>query len=106
MIALFYNYADPDGYPAREFMGIFDRVEDIPDEYRREEWNDSDNRPLERNGGIVMIEPWIKSYGGKRFYRPNESKEAEKMFKKLDWDVAFGFYSAYEISINKIIKLN
>lgn len=105
MIALFYNYADPDGYGARELMGIFDRVEDIPDEYRREEWNDSDNRPFERNGGIVMIEPDIKADGGKRFYRPNESEEAKKMFKELFWDVAFGFYSAHEIRINEIIEL-
>lgn len=103
MIALFYNYADFEGDGARELMGIFDRVEDIPNEYRREEWNDSDNRIYWKNGEI--IEPWIKSYGGKRFYRPNESKEAKKMFKTVGWDKAFGFYSAHEISMNKIIKL-
>lgn len=100
MIALFYNYADPDGYPSRDFRGVFDDVENIPMEYRREEWNDSDNRRGYRDNSI--IEPQIKSYGGKRFYLPSEEIETKKMFEKLDWDKAFGFYSAHEVKINEI----
>lgn len=101
MIALFYNYADPDDYPSRDFMGVFDDVENIPMEYRREWWNDSDNRhdycDVER-----IIEPQIKSCGGKRFYLPNEATEAKKMFENLSWYKAFGFYSAHDIKINEI----
>lgn len=101
MIALFYNYADPDGYPSRDFMGIFDDVVNIPTEYRREEWNDSDNSRL-CCGTRRIIEPQIKSDGGKRFYPPNEATEAKKMFEKLSWDESFGFYSAHDIKINEI----
>jgi exonuclease III len=101
MIALFYNYADPDGYPSRDFMGVFDDMENIPIEYRREEWNDSDNR---RNyyDNERIIEPQIKSYGGKRFYLPSEAMESKKMLEKLDWYEAFGFYSAHDVKINEI----
>lgn len=105
MIVLFYNYADPDGNPTRAFMGIFDDVENIPTEYKREEWDYSDNYRDDWDGNKV-IEPQIKRYGGKRFYPPNESMEFEKMFNKLDWYYSFGFYSAHEVEINKIIKLH
>lgn len=101
MIALFYNYADPDGYPSRDFRGVFDDVENIPMEYRREWWSDADNR-RDYHDAERIIEPQIKSYGGKRFYLPSESMEAKKMFEKLDWDKAFGFYSAHDIKINEI----
>lgn len=102
MVVLFENYADPDGNPAREFLGVFDCAENIPDEYRREEWNDADNRTDWPNPSV--IEPEIKRYGGKRFYYPEESIEADKMFKRLDWYQSFGFYSAHEIRINEINK--
>lgn len=105
MIALFYNYADPDGNPTRDFRGIFDNVENIPAEYKREEWDYSDNYRDDWNGNKV-IEPQIKRYGGKRFYFPNESMESEKMFNKLHWYDSFGFYSAHEVEINKIIRLD
>lgn len=101
MIALFYNYSDPDGYPSRDFVGVFNDVENIPMEYRREEWNDSDNTHDCCNVSRI-IEPQIKSYGGKRFYLPSEAMEVEKMFEKLYSCDAFGFYSAHEININEI----
>lgn len=101
MIALFYNYADPDGNPSRDFMGVFDDVESIPAEYRREEWNDSDNR-RDYHDDERIIKPQIKSYGGKRFYLPSESMESQKMFEKLDWYESFGFYSAHDVKINEI----
>jgi exonuclease III len=101
MIALFYNYADPDGYPSRDFRGVFDNVENIPMEYRREWWSDDDNRRDFCDDGRI-IEPDIKFYGGKRFYLPSESKEAKKMSEKLRWDMAFGFYSAHDVKINEI----
>lgn len=101
MIALFYNYADPDGNPSRDLRGVFNSVDNIPMEYTREWWSDCDNRQdccdVER-----IIEPQIKSYGGKRFYLPSEEMESRKMFEKLDWYESFGFYSAHDVKINEI----